>query len=187
MTLNNKNRPGLIWLVIILILFGIGVVGYLLLQPNSDKNNSDYAIEQEISTQKQENMSGGESEIKNEIEVTGTTITSKDSEFGSILFDGDNQAIYIWELEKSATAECYGDCALAWPPVLTDGLPIASGNVSNELLGTTERNDGTTQVTYNNHPLYYYAHESADEVKCHNISTHGGLWWVIKPDGVRAD
>ena len=49
------------------------------------------------------------------------------------------------------------------------------------LLGTTRRTDGTTQVTYAGHPLYYYAHEGPNEVKCHNVSTHGGLWWVVTP------
>jgi predicted lipoprotein with Yx(FWY)xxD motif len=118
---------------------------------------------------------------------TGTVITTGDSQFGTMLFNDNKQAIYIWELEESTKPECYGDCADAWPPVLTDGAPQAAGSVKNELLGTTKRSDGSTQVTYNGHPLYYYAHEKAGEVKCHNIKTHGGLWWVIQPNGIRAD
>lgn len=118
---------------------------------------------------------------------SGTVITTGDSQFGTMLFNEKKQAIYIWELEESDKAECYGDCAEAWPPVLTDGEPQATGGVNGSLLGTTKRTDGTTQVTYNGHPLYYYAHEEPGEVKCHNISTHGGLWWVIQPDGNRAN
>lgn len=117
---------------------------------------------------------------------TGTTVTTGGSEYGSMLFGSDGQAIYIWELEDSSTPQCYGDCAEAWPPVLTDGEPVAAGDVHASLLGTTERADGTTQVTYNDHPLYYYAHEGPGEVKCHNVATHGGLWWVVQPDGDRA-
>lgn len=116
----------------------------------------------------------------------GTLITTAPSDFGQMLFDAKNQAIYIWESEESSTPECYEDCAEAWPPVLTDGAPTASGEVDSALLGTTKRQDGTTQVTYNGHPLYFYAHEGPGEVKCHNVSTHGGLWWVVNPDGVRA-
>ncbi len=67
------------------------------------------------------------------------------------------------------------------------GTVITTGDVNGSLLGTTKRTDGTTQVTYNGHPLYYYAHEAPGEVKCHNISTHGGLWWVIQPNGNRAN
>ncbi len=119
--------------------------------------------------------------------ATGLVITTGQSEFGTMLFNEKQQAIYIWELEESSDAECYNDCAEAWPPVLTDGHPQATGEVNNDLLGTTKRSDGSTQVTYNGHPLYYYAHEGAGEVECHNISTHGGLWWVVQPNGNRAD
>lgn len=116
----------------------------------------------------------------------GTAITTRSSEFGTILFGPDRQAIYIWETEQSAKPECYGSCAKAWPPVLTDGQPQASGAADVDLLGTTKRRDGSTQVTYGGHPLYYYAHEGPGEVKCHNVATHGGLWWVVQPDGDRA-
>lgn len=119
--------------------------------------------------------------------AAGTVVTTGNSEFGTMLFNEKNQAIYIWEREKSAKPECYGNCAEAWPPVLTNGKPQASGDVNGDLLGTTERTDGSLQVTYNGHPLYYYAHEGPGEVKCHNVSTHGGLWWVIQPSGNRAD
>lgn len=116
----------------------------------------------------------------------GTVLTTADSEFGPMLFDEAGQAVYIWEVERSSTPECYGDCAAAWPPVLTDGEPQATGDVDADLLGTVERRNGTRQVTYNGHPLYYYAHEAPGEVKCHNVATHGGLWWVVQPGGDRA-
>ncbi len=116
----------------------------------------------------------------------GTVITTGQSEFGTMLFNEQRQAMYIWEVEKTPNAECYGNCTELWPPVLTEGNPQASGEVNGSLLGTTKRSDGSTQVTYNGHPLYYYAHEGPGEVKCHNIVTHGGLWWVIQPDGNRA-
>lgn len=116
----------------------------------------------------------------------GTEIAAATSDFGTILFDARGQAIYIWEVESTSEAECYDDCAVLWPPVLTDGAPVAGAGVRGALLGTTERSDGTVQVTYNGHPLYFYAHEGPGEVECHNIATHGGLWWVVTPEGDRA-
>jgi predicted lipoprotein with Yx(FWY)xxD motif len=159
----------------------IAVTGYFLFQSNNDDEGSTTSGTTTVEEQ-QENTSEQEEEVS-----TGTVITSEDSDFGTILFDDAGQAIYIWEVEESDVAECYGDCAVQWPPVLTDGTPVAAGDVNSELLGTTERNDGTTQVTYNGHPLYYYAHEGPGEVKCHNVSTHGGLWWVVQPNGMRAE
>ena len=179
--MKSRSSARVVWLVLLLAVIGIMAVGYFVLRSNTDSDNS--AVIQETSVNQPEKNS----EAENEAVAKGTVIKTGDSKFGPMLFDDRGQAIYIWELEESSTAECYGNCAEAWPPVLTDGAPIASAGVNNELLGTTERTDGSTQVTYNDHPLYYYAHEAPGEVECHNISTHGGLWWVIKPSGVRAE
>jgi predicted lipoprotein with Yx(FWY)xxD motif len=113
----------------------------------------------------------------------GTTIKLAGSQFGQILFDGRGQAIYLFDKEKSDRSECYDACAAAWPPVLTDGEPQAASGVEQSLLGTTKRSDGKTQVTYDGHPLYFYAHEGRNEVKCHNVNEFGGLWLVLNARG----
>jgi predicted lipoprotein with Yx(FWY)xxD motif len=116
-------------------------------------------------------------------EAKGTAIKLDGSQFGAVLYDKRGQAIYLFDKEKSDKAECYGDCAAAWPPVLTKGEPQAGRGIDHSLLGTTERSDGRTQVTYNGHPLYFYAHEGRDEVTCHNVSEFGGLWLVLDGKG----
>jgi predicted lipoprotein with Yx(FWY)xxD motif len=113
----------------------------------------------------------------------GTEITVSSSQFGDVIFDGSNQAIYLFDKESSSTPECYGDCAAAWPPVLTEGEPVASGAAQRKLLGTTQRDDGSTQVTYAGQPLYYYAHEGPGQVLCHNVEEFGGLWLVLDASG----
>jgi predicted lipoprotein with Yx(FWY)xxD motif len=113
----------------------------------------------------------------------GTTIKTADSQFGDVLFDGDDQAIYYFDKESGSKSECYGACAEAWPPVLTKGEPQAGPGTDAALLGTTQRNDGTTQVTYDGHPLYLYAHEGPNEVTCHDVSEFGGLWLAVQPNG----
>jgi predicted lipoprotein with Yx(FWY)xxD motif len=115
----------------------------------------------------------------------GVTITLGDSEFGSMLFDSRKQAIYIFERDSKGETVCYGECAEAWPPVLTKGEPRAAGGVRQSLLGTVKRRDGKLQVTYAGQPLYFYAHEGRGEVRCHNVNLNGGLWWVVGPDGKR--
>lgn len=113
----------------------------------------------------------------------GTEIAVGDSQFGEIVFDGSNQAIYLFDKESTSRAECYGECAAAWPPVLTKGEPVAGDGARQRLLGTTERDDGSTQVTYAGRPLYYYAHEEPGQVLCHNVSEFGGLWLVLDAAG----
>ena len=116
---------------------------------------------------------------------TGTEVVLRDSEFGTMLFDSRKQAIYIFERDSKDETACYDDCAEAWPPVYTKGEPRAGKGVKQSLLGTIERRDGRRQVTYAGQPLYFYAHEGAGEVRCHNVNLNGGLWWVVGPDGKR--
>jgi predicted lipoprotein with Yx(FWY)xxD motif len=115
----------------------------------------------------------------------GATITLGDSEFGSMLFDSNKQAIYVFENERNGEAVCYDECAEAWPPVFTNGKPKAGKGVDASLLGTVKRRDGKLQATYAGKPLYFYAHERPGEVKCHNVDLNGGFWWVVGPDGER--
>jgi predicted lipoprotein with Yx(FWY)xxD motif len=117
--------------------------------------------------------------------ATGTTVTLGDSEFGRMLFDSKDQAIYIFERDRKDESHCYGECAEAWPPVFSDGKPRAGKGVVQSLLGTTTRRDGKQQVTYAGKPLYYYAHEGRGEVKCHNVNLNGGFWWAVGADGER--
>ncbi|WP_116452379.1 hypothetical protein [Blastococcus litoris] len=118
--------------------------------------------------------------------ATGVSVTVRDSEFGPMLFDEPGQAIYLFEIETAGVPECYGECAEAWPPVLTTGAPQPTGDVRADLLGTVARDDGSTQVTYGGHPLYFYAHEGPGQVLCHDVVENGGRWLVVTPEGAPA-
>ena len=115
--------------------------------------------------------------------ATGVVIRTGGSAYGPMLFDGRQQAIYLFDREGGSRPRCYGDCAAAWPPVLAEGQPRAKGAVREGLLGTVERRDGSVQVTYGGHPLYYYAHEGPGQVLCHDIVEYGGTWLVVTPQG----
>ena len=117
--------------------------------------------------------------------AAGVTVTLGDSEFGRMLFSSEQQAIYIFERDDRDRSNCYGECAEAWPPVVTEGSPVAGEGVDGTLLGTTKRRDGTTQVTYAGKPLYFYAHEGPGEVRCHDVNLNGGFWWAVGADGER--
>ncbi len=105
------------------------------------------------------------------------------SPFGKILQDSKGRTIYLFTKESSEKSECYGECADAWPPVLTKGDPVAGGGVDAKKLGTTKRKGGGTQVTYNGHPLYYYVDEPANQVLCQAVNEFGGIWYVIDKSG----
>jgi predicted lipoprotein with Yx(FWY)xxD motif len=114
----------------------------------------------------------------------GTRITVSSSEFGPMVWGPKRQAIYVFQRDGFKRSRCHGACARAWPPVYTTGKPVAGPGARRSLLGTIRRGN-RRQVTYRGRPLYYYAHEGAGQVLCHNVDLNGGLWWVIGADGKR--
>jgi predicted lipoprotein with Yx(FWY)xxD motif len=79
---------------------------------------------------------------------------------------------------------CSGDCAHDWPPLTTAGMPTAGGAAKASLLGTIKRADGTREVTYAGHPLYYFAGDSAPkQTNGQGSDSFGSPWWVVSPAG----
>jgi predicted lipoprotein with Yx(FWY)xxD motif len=117
--------------------------------------------------------------------AAGTKITVAGSQFGPMVWGPKRQAIYVFQRDGKNLSRCYGACAKAWPPVYTSGRPVAGPGIKRSLLGTTRRRDGRRQVTYAGKPLYYYAHERAGQVRCHDVFLNGGYWWVVGSNGKR--
>ena len=113
----------------------------------------------------------------------GATVKVVDSQFGRVIADRRGEAFYLFDKEKGKRSRCYGECAVAWPPVLTKGKPRAGNGADADLLGTTKRRNGKLQVTYNGHPLYYYKDDEPGRILCHNVDEFGGLWLVVNPRG----
>ena len=84
------------------------------------------------------------------------TVKTGTSALGRIVVDGHSHTLYLFEKDKGGKSACSGACAQNWPPLLTKGTPKAGSGAKASLLGTTKRADGTTQVTYNKHPLYTF-------------------------------
>jgi predicted lipoprotein with Yx(FWY)xxD motif len=107
----------------------------------------------------------------------------RSSEYGKAVFGPSGKVVYVFGADRGSTSHCYGVCAKAWPPLLTRGAPLAGPGVQANLLGTTKRKNGTLQVTYNRHPLYYYEADKVGKIMCQHANMHGGLWLIIKPNG----
>lgn len=79
---------------------------------------------------------------------------------------------------------CNGACASVWPPLTTNGKPTAASGVSAAKLGTTKRSDGRTEVTYNGHPLYTFAGDSAPgQTTGQGNQGFGAEWDVLSAAG----
>ena len=113
-------------------------------------------------------------------------ITTKHGKLGTILAYGPKRlTVYLFEADKGAPS-CSGECASLWPPV--SGHPQASGHAVPSHLSTMTRADGTTQVTYNGHPLYLYSKDKDDgDTYGQGIKSFGAGWYVLTPSGNKVD
>ena len=113
----------------------------------------------------------------------GPRVTLRDSQFGPVLFDGHNRALYLFTRDPRRKTRCYGACAEAWPPFYAKGRPRAGRGVDRDLLGTIERRDGRRQVTYKGQALYFYVDDPRGQVLCNDVVEFGGTWYAVDAKG----
>jgi len=112
------------------------------------------------------------------------TVSTADSPLGTILVDGNGMTLYLLTGDSADASICADACAKAWPPVTVSGSATAGSGVDASKLGTISRADGSTQVTYNGHPLYYFVKDqAAGDVNGQGIDKFGGIWYVVSPSG----
>jgi predicted lipoprotein with Yx(FWY)xxD motif len=118
--------------------------------------------------------------------AAATIAVASNSKLGQILVDGSGRTVYLFQADKGTASVCYADCAVAWPPVITHGAPQAGAGATAALIGTTTRKDGSLQVTYNGHPLYYWvADHNPGDTTGQNLNNFGGAWFVLSPRGTQ--
>ena len=114
--------------------------------------------------------------------ASGTALALKTESGGQGIWltNSSGRALYAYTKDKGTTSVCYGECATAWPPLLATGAVTISGKFTvPHDLGTTTRTDGSKQVTYGGHPLYYFAGDSAaGQTKGQGL---GGVWFLVGP------
>jgi predicted lipoprotein with Yx(FWY)xxD motif len=114
----------------------------------------------------------------------GTVITTAKSSAGTFLTTGSGKAVYLWVKDTGDMSNCTGACAGAWPPVTTTGTATATGGAKASDIGTITRSDGTKQVTYDGHPLYYFSGDSGPGTATGQGSDgFGAKWWLVSPTG----
>ncbi|MFF2747236.1 hypothetical protein ACFVVA_17015 [Kitasatospora sp. NPDC058048] len=116
--------------------------------------------------------------------VSATTV----GKYQNILVDARGKTLYLFEADTSPTSTCYDACATAWPPALTTGTPTAANGVDQAKLSTSTRKDGTTQIVYNGHPLYYFEGDTAQgDTNGEESSAFGATWYVVNTSGNKVE
>jgi predicted lipoprotein with Yx(FWY)xxD motif len=116
--------------------------------------------------------------------AAATIAVASNAKLGQILVDGKGMTVYLFLADTGKASTCYTSCAQFWPPVLTTGAPQAGAGAQASLLGTTTRTDGTVEVTYAGHPLYYFLKDKqSGDTTGQGVNGFGALWWVLSPSG----
>ena len=111
----------------------------------------------------------------------GTTLTARTIGGQQVVTNSAGLTVYWFAPDTSTTSKCTGSCATYWPPVKG---PATAGSGVTGTLGTITRSDGTTQATYDGHPLYTYAADTAPgQAKGNGLNVSGGLWYEMTVSG----
>jgi predicted lipoprotein with Yx(FWY)xxD motif len=114
--------------------------------------------------------------------------TSKDAH-GTYLVDGKGRTLYLFEADKPNMSNCDSGCQSIWPAFSAGSKPpVVSGGAVAGKLGMTAPGSGGRIVTYNGHPLYYYAGDkNPGDTSGQGLDQFGAKWYVLDPAGDKID
>jgi predicted lipoprotein with Yx(FWY)xxD motif len=102
----------------------------------------------------------------------------------TVLTNAKGFTLYWFAPDTATKSNCNGSCAAVWPPV--PGPATAGPGVTGKL-GTIKRSDGSTQATYDGHPLYTYVADTAPgQAHGNGLNVSGGLWHEVTASGAAA-
>jgi predicted lipoprotein with Yx(FWY)xxD motif len=121
--------------------------------------------------------------------VAAVAVGLRKGAVGTFLVDGSGRTLYLFEADKANASSCTSTCTQAWPPLTTMAAAATAGQgVNDALLGVVKRSDGTSQVSYGGHPLYFYADDTAaGQVHGQGVTEFGAKWYVVSPAGQNID
>jgi predicted lipoprotein with Yx(FWY)xxD motif len=119
---------------------------------------------------------------------SSVTLMGTHTALGPTLADGQGRTVYLFASDSATTSTCYGSCASIWPPVPATSAPHTAGGASDNRVGSIQRTGGGSQLTYQGHPLYYYAGDAKPEdTGGQALNQFGAKWCALTPSGITID
>ena len=113
--------------------------------------------------------------------ASANTVLSTTINGTQVLTNSKGLTLYWFVPDTSTKSNCNGSCATYWPPVKG---PVTAGSGVTGTLGTITRSDGSTQATYDGHPLYTYVGDTAPgQAKGNGLNLSGGVWHEMTVSG----
>ncbi len=111
--------------------------------------------------------------------AASTVLVTQNPQLGAILTDTQGMTLYIRKSDMPGMSTCSGQCATTWPPFQPPSGNLVAPSGASGKLGTSTRDDGSKQVTYNDMPLYHYAQDTAPgDTKGQGIANN---WFAATP------
>ena len=99
---------------------------------------------------------------------------------GTYLIGYTGMTVYVNADDTGTTSTCNGSCAQTWIPYTVspvDNINQLQAGVKGKV-GTITRTDGTLQLTYNGHPLYFFSGDATgSDTKGNGLD---GIWSIVK-------
>jgi predicted lipoprotein with Yx(FWY)xxD motif len=132
-----------------------------------------------------DNTSSANSGPATTTKTTNASVSTANGPLGTLLVNGQGQTLYLFQKDTTTKSMCTGSCAMNWPPVTVHGTPKAGSGITASMLGTSKRTDGSTQLTYNGHPLYTFAGDGnkPGSTNGQGFNAFGALWYVVGTNG----
>jgi predicted lipoprotein with Yx(FWY)xxD motif len=114
--------------------------------------------------------------------VAASTSSLKTAKIGgaTVLTSATGFTLYSFAPDTSTKSNCNGACAKFWPPVKG---PVTAAGVKGTF-ATIKRSNGSTQATFDGHPLYTYVGDTAPgQAKGNGLNLSGGVWHEITTSG----
>jgi predicted lipoprotein with Yx(FWY)xxD motif len=117
-----------------------------------------------------------------------SALALRSTPLGRILVDAHGRTLYLFEADKPDMSDCSGACQSIWPALTSHGKPKADAGVRSSEVGTIAAAGGQRQVTYDGHPLYYYAADrKAGDTAGQGLDQFGAEWYVLGASGRKID
>lgn len=116
--------------------------------------------------------------------ANATTVAVAKTDLGKVLVDSRGRTLYLFKKDTGTQSECTDACAANWPPLLATGTPVAESGAKASLIDTSARADGTSQVTYNGHPVYLFeGDQKAGQTNGEGVNAFGARWFALNASG----
>ena len=120
--------------------------------------------------------------------VGSSTIGTRNGPLGRMLVDARGRTLYLFEADKTNVSNCSSACLSLWPAFDVSAKPQAKNGVLASKIGLIRGAGGKNQVTYNGHPLYYYApDQKPGDTQGQGLNQFGAKWYVLATTGNKID